>query len=179
MNGNLDKLEALGDALNVRDDTRELERPEPVRSVREVLEAEPGAGVRVPPVATAEAQSSRFESRRIGRPGGQTGERIRSTVNLPVLLSECVKQARRARWELSDLLAHALNRPRPMIERADELLARLRRDTWIQRHYRITQSDRQLLDDLAGDWRMNRSEAIAVLLAIELELLHLDQSMSG
>lgn len=98
----------------------------------------------------------------------QGTERLASTANLPRRLSDRVTASRRARWELSELLAAALDGPQLSADDADSRLASLTETMKIQRHYRLTTVHRNRLDTIAEQWRMSRSDAIAVLLDAEL-----------
>lgn len=146
------KLDALGEALAVGDDTEALSRPvAPPRSVRDVLAPPVPAQPVVPPEPPH-------------RQRDVSATRRRSTAKLPLSVSQRADQAKARRWELSELLVAALERPRPAADEADRRLERLRAEPWVQRQYRLTEAQRELLDDTSLGWRMNRSEAIAVLL---------------
>jgi len=165
MSGRLDKLAALGDALNVGDDTQTIERPDrtPPRGVRQALAASD---------STTLGPASAVPDRSVGPTRHVTSTaRIRSTVNLPLGLSQRITAARQQRWELSDLLSAALHHSPPTAGDADRVLLSLRHELWVQRHYRLDVADRDILDNVAEQWRMNRSQAIAVLLTTDLDRL--------
>ena len=59
MNDKLSKLEALGEILEVTDDTRDLVRPDPPRSVGEILRGNTDANLAEPPTVPADTSAPR------------------------------------------------------------------------------------------------------------------------
>jgi len=160
------KLAALGAALDIGDDTGAVERPAvPAPTVRQILETTPPPK-RVVPYPEPPVRRSRVSQ--VNDEPKIAELHVRSSVNLPVTLSSRVTAAKTARWELSELLESALTQADPTPTEADRILNELQEPVWVQRHYRLTATSRNHLDDLASSWRMNRSEAIAVMLSTEL-----------
>lgn len=189
------KLDALGELLGVEDDTRELERPVARRrAVGEVLRggasaetmteasvptaAAPwrtgqgdvgtGGAPRQPAAAQREGGEEGSGSRRRSRAGRQ-----RTSANLPVVLVDRLLEAKRRRWELSDLVVLALDRVDVDSLGAEEILGESWHGTRVQRAYQLSAEDIDRVDALGERWRMNRSQVLTVILPGELERLGL------
>lgn len=184
--GHLDKFAALAEALDVDDDTQAIERPEP--TVRSALQA--GRPVTATPPEAPDAPTKpspatppavhrpqRTSPERTARAAARstdtksTAPRMRSSVNIPVSVWERVRAAKDDRWELSEILARSLQRPAATAEMADRRHRSMRDELRVQRQYRVTEHARDLLDRLATEWRMSRSEVVAVLLDAELDTM--------
>lgn len=177
----VDKFAALAEALDVGDDTDAIERLVPPRpTVRSALESgrTPSPSTSASDEIAADAVRPKRSHRTRttpsvpasgNRPTSAEGSRIRSSANLPVSVWERVSAAKDIRWELSEILACALQRPAATSESAERRHRSFRGELRVQRQYRATAEQRDLLDQLAGDWRMSRSEVVAVLLDAELD----------
>lgn len=191
------KLDALGELLGVEDDTRELERPVARRpAVGEVLRgetpAEPTtqpappkiAAGRQPPREQSGVRASADRPARQSRAGGEPVEgsgssarsrpgRHRTSASLPVELVERLLEAKRRRWELSDLVVRALDDVDLDPVRADAILSEFWNGTRVQRAYQLAADDIARIDAVGERWRMNRSQVLTAILPGELERLGL------
>ena len=189
------KLDALGDLLDVRDDSGDLERPEPTRPIGEILrrgrrrgdeestETDRQVGPSSPEQTPIPTPSAEPHPAHDGAGAPLSGGRRpslglrrdgrRSSANVPVTLSVRLAAAKKRRWELSQLLANAILNVDIDPAEADGLLEAIWGDTRVQRAYLLSAADLDRLDELGEQWRMNRSQVIAVIVPLELDRLGL------
>jgi hypothetical protein len=195
------KLEAIGDVLGVQDDTRDLERPSaPRKAVGDILGAdrvgrpiestERGAAMALPddtvrrsrprrpdPAAdTTTTPSAPAPAARSSAPRSPHAAREpsrRTTANLPLSLVDRLTNAKQRRWELTQLVAIALEHQRIDDDDADRRLTAIWREPRLHRGLLLTGPEGDRLDELGERWRMNRSQVIAVIVAEELDRLDL------
>lgn len=179
------KLDALEALLGV-DDTEEVVRPAPRRSVGEIL-GEPGspssrapqtipeqseAGPReaaAPPSSPRPVLERRVDRRRPER--RQSEPKVRTSSLLPASYTERFERARERRWDFPRLVESALSRAPVAEVDAEAVLDRHEAEQRALRSFSLGESVMGVLDELGDRWRMNRSQVLTVLLEREFDEL--------
>ena len=189
MNDPQSKIDALEAILGV-DETAEIERPEPRKGVGEILgrvapvpadvEPEPfSSAATVPPVPanrSAPTRTVREDAAPIPRrpaarqPIASSPKRKTSSL-LPAEFSPRLDAAKARRWGFADLVTSALDHLSGGEAAADPVLSAYEDSVRTLRSYTLESAVLDRLDAVGEGWRMNRSQALTVLIANELDRL--------
>jgi len=179
------KLDALGDALGVTDDTRDIERPKSGRGLASVLgdkmvvdddppEAEAAFEQPPNPTPAAASPADKRESsspRRLRTDATHSVSPSKKTsATIPVSLVQRLRDAKQKRWDLPRLVSDALSAgsKRVSLSSAEEFLEHSAHEPRAISSFRMPADDLNALDRLGVEWRMNRSQVLSAMLDRQL-----------
>lgn len=179
------KIDALEAILGV-DDTAEVERPELRKGVGEILGGAAGSSVDAatePPAAeptappepatpprTVRQQITPAPHKPAPRQAASSPKRKTSSL-LPAEFSPRLDAAKARRWGFAELVASALDHLSGGEAAADPVLDDYKDSVRSLRSYTLDSAVLDRLDAVGEGWRMNRSQALTVLIANELDRL--------
>mgnify|MGYP007028083131 CR=1 FL=1 len=183
------KINALGDALKVTDDTRDIERPKQGRGVSDVLRdktvvddddpiADPPADLTPAPEVRSKQPkpptTRRPSADRVKATPSATGAAKKTSATIPVSVVKRLRDAKHKRWDLVRLVSAALaasNTGSVTMAEAEAFLEKSAGEPRGVESIRMPLEDLDTLDKLGDDWRMSRSQVLSAVLDSQLKTI--------